>query len=117
MNHEPDDKRTGTDGGLESQGTTARGIRHWLRRLFGLRDGAETLRDTIEELIESEKISDDSGADELVLLRNILNLRDLTTGDVMVPRADIVAVEIDTSLPDLVMLMSGNAHSRVPVYR
>ncbi len=117
MNHEPDNRRTGANGGPENQGTASRGIRQWLRRLFGMRDGAETLRDTIEELIENEEISDDSGADELVLLRNILNLRDLTTDDVMVPRADIVAVEIDTSLPDLVMLMSGKAHSRVPVYR
>ncbi len=92
MNHEPDKRRTGANGGPESQGATSRGIRQWLRRLFGMRDGAETLRDTIEELIENEEISDDSGADELVLLRNILNLRDLTTDDVMVPRADIVAV-------------------------
>ena len=117
MNHEPDSRRTGTNGGPENHGTTSRGIRQWLRRLFGIRDGAETLRDTIEELIENEEISDESGADELVFLRNILNLRDLTADDVMVPRADIVAVDIDTSLSDLVMLMSDKAHSRVPVYR
>jgi CBS domain containing-hemolysin-like protein len=92
-------------------------MRQWLRRLFRMRDGAETLRDTIEGLIENEEISDDSGADELVFLRNILNLRNLTADDVMVPRADIVAVDINTSLPDLVLLMSSKAHSRVPVYR
>ncbi len=116
MNHEPDNRRTGANGDPEKNGATSRG-RQWLRRLFGMRNGAETLRDTIEELIEKEEIADDSGADELVFLRNILKLRDLTANDVKVPRADIVAVEIDTSLPDLVMLMSGKAHSRVPVYR
>lgn len=92
-------------------------MRQWLRRLFRMRDGAETLRDTIEGLIENEEISDEPGADELVFLRNILNLRNLTADDVMVPRADIVAVDINTSLPDLVLLMSSKAHSRVPVYR
>ncbi len=117
MNDEPDNRRSGANGGLEVQGPTPRGVRHWLRRLFRLRNGAETLRDTIEELIEKEEIADDAGADELVFLRNILKLRDLTANDVMVPRADIVAVEIDTSLPDLVTLMGGKAHSRVPVYR
>ena len=86
MNHEPEKKRTGTNGTLDNQGTATRGVRHWIRNLFSVRDGTETLRDTIEELIESEEITDDSGADELVLLRNILNLRDLTTDDVMVPR-------------------------------
>ena len=117
MNHEPDNRRTGTSGGPENQGPTSRSMRQWLRRLFRMRDGAETLRDTIEGLIENEEISDDSGADELVFLRNILNLRNLTADDVMVPRADIVAVDINTSLPDLVLLMSSKAHSRVPVYR
>jgi CBS domain containing-hemolysin-like protein len=92
-------------------------MRYWLRRIFRVRNGAETLRDTIEELIEKEEIAEDASGDELVFLRNILKLRDLAANDVMVPRADIVAVEIDTSLPDLVLLMSGNAHSRVPVYR
>ncbi len=117
MNHQPDNKPTGANGGPEDHGAPSRGVRHWLRRMFGLRNGAETLRDTIEELIENEEISDDTGGDELVFLRNILKLRDLAADDVMVPRADIVAVEIDTSLPDLVALMSGKAHSRVPVYR
>jgi CBS domain containing-hemolysin-like protein len=92
-------------------------VRHWLRRVLRLRNGTETLRDTLEELIEKEEIADDASSDELVFLRNILNLRDLTADDVMVPRADIVAVEIDTSLSDLIELMSGKAHSRVPVYQ
>ncbi len=117
MNDEPDNRRNDANSGLDGHAAAPRGVRHWLRRLFRWRNGAESLRDTIEELIESEEIADDTGGDELVFLRNILKLRDLAADDVMVPRADIVAVEIDTSLPDLVMLMSGKAHSRVPVYR
>ena len=35
----------------------------------------------------------------------------------MVPRADIVAVDIDTTLPALIERMSEEAHSRMPVYR
>ncbi len=117
MNDEIETRRTGANGAPEGHGTAARGMRQWLRRLFRMRNGAESLRDTIEELIEQEEIADDSAGDELVFLRNILKLRDLTANDVKVPRADIVAVEIDTSLSDLVTLMGGKAHSRVPVYR
>ncbi len=117
MNDETDNRRNGANGGPEGQGAPSRGVRHWLRRVLRLRNGTETLRDTLEELIEKEEIADDASSDELVFLRNILNLRDLTADDVMVPRADIVAVEIDTSLSDLIELMSGKAHSRVPVYQ
>ena len=117
MTDEPDNRRNAANGAPEKHGAASRGMRHWLRRIFRVRNGAETLRDTIEELIEKEETAEDAGGDELVFLRNILKLRDLAANDVMVPRADIVAVEIDTSLPDLVLLMSDKAHSRVPVYR
>ena len=50
----------------------------------------------------------------------ILNVREFQTkrvDDVMVPRADIVAVEIDTPLKELARVFSDAAHSRLPVYR
>lgn len=75
------------------------------------------MRDSIEELIEQDDTADSDGGDEIVFVRNILQLRDLTVHDIMVPRADIAAVDIETPLADLVELMSGTAHSRMPVYR
>src|SRR3546814_6765502 len=51
------------------------------------------------------------------MLSNILRLRHLTAYDVMVPRADIVAVDLDTPLDELIDVMSGAGHSRLPVYR
>jgi len=96
---------------------TAGGIREWLRRVFGLRNGSDLLG-TIEELIEQEETGQlPASNDELMLVRNILNLHGLTVYDIMVPRADIVAVDIDISLADLVGIMSEEAHSRIPVYR
>ena len=50
-------------------------------------------------------------------MRNILNLHGMTVHDVMVPRADIISVDIDVSLADLVQLMSEQVHSRIPVYK
>lgn len=40
-----------------------------------------------------------------------------TVADVMVPRADIVAVEVSATLPDLIRIFAEEAHSRLPVYR
>ena len=92
--------------------------RGWFRKLFRQSNGAD-LRNTIEELIDeqSEAVEQPAARDELRLLRNILNLHELTVDDVMVPRADIVSVDIDVALSDLVQLMSEEAHSRIPVYR
>jgi CBS domain containing-hemolysin-like protein len=41
----------------------------------------------------------------------------LRVEDVMVPRADIIAVEVDTPLGELAALLTEAAHSRLPVYR
>jgi len=107
-----------TVGAREDTGSPSRSQRRWWRRLFRQRNGND-LRDTIEELIDEQEETGEVPAarDELTLLRNILNLHGLTVHDVMVPRADIVSVDIDVSLPDLVRLMSEQAHSRIPVYR
>ena len=37
--------------------------------------------------------------------------------DVMIPRAEIIGVELSTSLEDLIQLYANEAHSRLPVYR
>ncbi len=54
---------------------------------------------------------------ERVLLSNILKLRELKVINVMVPRANIVAVEADISPQELLALLSERQFSRIPVYR
>ena len=94
------------------------GFWSWIRSLTGSKNGDSALRDTFEELIEEHEervASIDPG--ERALIENILNLGGLTARDVMVPRVDIGAVEVNTSLLDLVGLINTQAHSRLPVYR
>ena len=92
----------------------------WLHRamdLFRARS-AENVRETLEELIEdrsgSEMPIDDH---ERILLGNVLRLRDVTTADIMIPRADIRAVDVRTDLKTLVSIFTESGHSRLPVYR
>lgn len=97
----------------------------WARlgAVLGFRsDSNQQLRDTLEEIIgetvESENgEAQEIGADERVMLSNILKLRHLTAYDVMVPRADIVSAEVDTPYEDLIELFRTAGHSRLPVYR
>lgn len=44
-------------------------------------------------------------------------LEALRVEDVMVPRADIIGVEVETPLGELATILSNAAHSRLPVYR
>ncbi len=92
-------------------------FRGWLRGILRRR-GDNTLRDAIEELIEEQGEAESSiDAGERVLLANILKLRDRTVVDAMVPRADIVAVDLDIPAHDLIARMVQVGHSRIPVYR
>jgi CBS domain containing-hemolysin-like protein len=97
----------------------AQGLLGWLRSLRRTR-GDAALREALEELIEEHEGEEEPltiGADERTLLINILKLRNLTASDIMVPRADIVAVPSDIDLAGLVKLMGEEGHSRLPVYR
>lgn len=80
-----------------------------------------SLREAIEEYIEEadngEEIVSSVTSHERVLLSNILKLRDMTVTDVMIPRADIAAIDIGTSQKELLSLLSQKQFSRIPVYR
>lgn len=77
----------------------------------------ETLRNTIEELIEDTEEEEPSiESDERVLLENVLNLRDLNAKDVMIPRADIIAAPIDINPNELVNLVVKNNLTAIPIY-
>tara|TARA_R110002126_G_scaffold281712_1_gene429680 strand:- start:45274 stop:46449 length:1176 start_codon:yes stop_codon:yes gene_type:complete len=54
--------------------------------------------------------------EERAMLHNILRLREVRVEDVMVPRADIQAVNLGISVGDLMILFEESSHSRMPVY-
>ncbi len=90
----------------------------FFRSLFKKKDGEGSLRETLEELIEEEEITDASLApDEREMLTNILNLRDLTAIDLMIARAEIIAVSHDSSLADVKNIFKSSKLMRLPVYR
>ena len=92
------------------------GLWGWLTGLFHPR--TENVRETLEELIEDQTGSENAiNEQERILLANVLRLRDVTSADVMVPRADIQAVDVRTDLKSLVTFFTESGHSRLPVYR
>lgn len=88
----------------------------WFRDWFTTR-GDNSLKEALEEIIlEHEEEGHVFTAEEKDMLRNVLEVRDSTANDVMVPRADIVAVDCHISLEDLMKVFIENGHTRMPVY-
>ena len=54
---------------------------------------------------------------ERSMIRSILRLDEFNARDIMVPRLDIVTVDVEDSLADVASRMLESGHSRLPVYR
>ncbi len=110
-----------TENGNGTGAQNSGGLLSWIRDLVRGRNGDANLRETLEELIEdseSDAKSDEPiNAEERLMLMNILELSEHRVEDVMVPRADITALESNTGLDDMVALFHSALHSRMPVYR
>lgn len=109
-----------------SEGPSRSGLLWKLQGLLRRRE-AESVRDRVEELIERREERgeaagttsdrDDLDPHERALLSNVLRLRGITAYDIMVPRADIMAMPADYTLDQAIELIQKDGHSRYPVYR
>src|SRR3954468_1996469 len=101
------------------QAENGRPTDNWLTRairtLFGWKPGS--VRDDLQVVLDAST-PDDVGfsAIERTMLRNILGLHERRIADVMIHRADIVAVKRDIPLGELMSLFESAAHSRLVVY-
>jgi len=107
----------------ESAQGAARGRAGLFWALQGLlrRREAESVREQFEALVGGEEPEGGDGppaldAAERALLGNVLKLRGKTALDVMIPRADIVAMPVTLTLAEAIRLIQREGHSRFPVY-
>ena len=97
-------------------------LNSWLKSLLGAsppknEQEASTLRETLDELIEELEEDQPIAVHERSLITNILKLRSMKVTDVMIPRADICAIDVNTSQDVLFALFAEKQYSRLPVYR
>jgi CBS domain containing-hemolysin-like protein len=90
----------------------------WLSRvariLFGWK--AAATREELELVLTAEQPASGFSPEEAAMLKNILTLRECRVERVMVPRADIVAVQQDIELGELIKIFAGAGHSRLVVF-
>ena len=76
-----------------------------------------SLKRSIETVLDSEqKDLEGISKHERLMLLNILKIDEIRSSDIMIPRADIGAVEINDSFENVLDVFIKEAHSRVPVY-
>jgi CBS domain containing-hemolysin-like protein len=88
-------------------------------RLMGMlrnRNGSTLREDLADALAGGADHEATFSPGERAMLNNILRLREVRVEDVMIPRADIEAVDIGTKLGELLTLFEESGHSRMPVY-
>ena len=86
-----------------------------VRALFGWKPSSTRadLKDILDGMGPGES---GFSPEESRMLKNILGLRERRVGDVMIPRADIIAVQQDIKIGDLVRVFEGAGHSQLVVY-
>jgi len=101
----------------EDPGSTSGPVhRKWWDRLGHLFSGEPRNR---EELIDELRNAQANGllsADTLPMLEGALRVTELNVDDVMVPRVQIVMIDVDSPLPDILAAVVESGHSRFPVH-
>lgn len=93
-------------------------LKRILHILRGENASSAAIRESLEEVIEeSERKEPALSKQERVMLANLLSFGEMKVADVMVPRAQIIAADEESSLKDLMSLFREAKHSRLPVYR
>jgi len=90
----------------------------WLTRVMRILFGwkAAATRADLEQVLTADEPESGFSPAEAAMLKNILGLRECRIESVMVPRADIVAVQRDIAIGELVRVFEGAGHSRLVVY-
>jgi CBS domain containing-hemolysin-like protein len=99
--------------------TTSENSQSWLgviRARLGL-PGAPTLRTMLEDALKGSGDDRAFSAEEREMLLRILRFGGLRVVDVMVPRADIIAVDENESIWELIKTFDTAGVSRVPLFR
>ncbi|HMH66168.1 MAG TPA: hemolysin family protein [Rhizomicrobium sp.] len=92
-------------------------LKRLFQKLLGQDADANAIRESLEEVIEeSDRESPALSAQERLMMGNLLKFGELKLQDIMVPRAEIIAVDESIGLGELLKIFREAQHSRLPVF-
>lgn len=109
-------KMSETDGADKAPESIWEQVAQRIRNSLRIGDSAKLREDLEATLEEGQEAEDAFSASERSMMRNILRFSEIKVEDVMVPRADIIAVEDTISLAELLRTFQKAGHSRLPMF-
>jgi putative hemolysin len=93
----------------------------FVRRLAGIAETTpeEEHEEKQEEFLtglEQHKTDGVLDEEEQEMIENVLELRSSTADEIMTPRTDIVAAEVNSDLQQVLQIITSGGHTRIPVY-
>ena len=90
--------------------------RSWLDRISSALSGEPTSREDLIKLLRDAQADGLIAADTLAMMEGAIGVSDLSVGDVMVPRSQMVMLSAEAPLMDLMRDVVESGHSRFPVH-
>ena len=90
--------------------------RSWLDRISSALSGEPTSREDLVELLRDAQADGLIAADTLRMMEGAISVSELSVADVMVPRAQMVALPVDGKFLDLMTQVVESGHPRFPVH-
>ncbi|AXK73538.1 CBS domain-containing protein [Lysobacter sp. TY2-98] len=90
--------------------------RSWFERISSALSGEPSSREDLVELLRDAQNDGLIEADTLRMMEGAIAVSDMTVGDVMIPRSQMVSLPADTRFLDLMKMVVESGHSRFPVH-
>jgi len=101
----------------QTDSALVRSLRGLFRSIGIGRNGDASLQDDLRDLIEQHPDGAQMDTEERALLLNLVKFGDLRVGDVMIPRADIIGLDVRSTIDVVIDVFQREFHSRIPIYR
>ena len=106
----------GSDSGNSDDDVDHRSWLNLIKEKLGIQAEPSLREKLLDELKDDAATKGVFSKQEHDMLNRILRIGDLRVEDVMVPRADIIAIDEQSELTELLKLFKNAGHSRIPVF-
>ncbi len=88
-----------------------------LSKIFRFKNEDVVTEDEIMTMVEEAEEDGTLKTEETKLIRSVIEFDDLEVGDILVPRVNIVAIDLADSMDEIKKIFSREGYSRLPVYK
>ncbi|MBE7061331.1 MAG: HlyC/CorC family transporter [Clostridiales bacterium] len=88
-----------------------------LGKVFRLKTEEVVTEDEIMTIVEEAEEDGTLNTEETKLIRSVIEFDDLEVGDILVPRVNIVAIDVSSTMEEIRAVFDKEGYSRIPVYK